>query len=131
MWWLPLRLRNHLRVAGYAGCDTADVEFVQKKLKKTGSVEDAGFFEGVEGAIFGDGAQGFAGDFHADVAAAATVELGHPDALFLEVGVDSAVHRLGHVAADTALFLGKTGAVNAATLVGHGEGDVADSGHSN
>ena len=59
----------------------------------------------------------------------ATVELGHPDALLLKVGVDRTVDSLGDVTTDTALLLGKTGAVNAAALMRHGKRDIADSGH--
>ena len=99
----------------------------ERQLKK--SVQDACLFERVERTVLGDGAQRLAGNLHADVATAATVELRHPDALLLKVGVDGAVHRLGDVATDTALLLSKTGAVDAATLVGHSERDVADSGH--
>ena len=116
---------------GYVRYDTAGKQCVQKnRTTNLKLVEDARFFERIESAVLGDSAQRLARDLHADVATAATVELGHPDALLLKVGIHSAVHRLGHVATDTALLFSKTGAVDAATLVGHSERDIADSGHN-
>ena len=99
----------------------------KKNPKK--SVEDTGLFQRVVGTVLGDGAESLAGKLHADETTLAAVELGHPDALLLEVGIHSAVYHLGDVATDTALLLGKTGAMNAAALVRHGKRDIADSGH--
>lgn len=97
--------------------------------KKCGSVKNPNFFQRVVRAVFGDGAQGFARNLHANVAALAAVKLGNPNTLLLEIGVHRAIHRLGDVATNTALFLSKTRAMNAAALVGHSKCDVADSGH--
>ena len=92
-------------------------------------VEDTGLLESIEGAVLRNGAESFAGELHADVAALATVELGNPDALFLQVRINCAVHHLGDVTTDTALLLGKTGTMNATALMRHGKCDIADSGH--
>ena len=92
-------------------------------------VEDTGLLEGIVSTVLGDGAQGFAGKLHANETTLAAVELGHPDALLLEVRIHSAVHHLRDVTTDTALLLGKTGAMNAAAFVRHGKRDIADSGH--
>ena len=103
--------------------------FKKNSKKQAKLIEDARFFQRIERAVLGDGTQSLAGKLHADIAAAAAVKLRHPDALLLKVGIDGTIDSLGHVATDTALFLGKTGAVNAATLVGHSERNIADSGH--
>ena len=107
--------------------DNQGCRSVQKKYRK--SVKDTCFLERVVGTVLGDGAQSLAGKLHAKVATLATVELGHPDTLLLEVGVNSAVHHFGDVTADTTLLLGKTGTMNAAALVRHGKCDVANTGH--
>ena len=107
--------------------DAGGSRSVQKKQQDL--VKNPGFLEGVVGAVLGDGTQSLAGKLHAEVATLATVELGHPDALLLEVGIHSAVHHLGDVTADTTLLLGKTGTMNAAALVRHGKCDVANTGH--
>ena len=99
-----------------------------KKVQKR-SIEDPCLLERVVSAVLGDGAQGFAGKLHANETTLAAVELGHPDALLLEVRIHSAVHHLRDVTTDTALLLGKTGAMNAAAFVRHGKRDIADSGH--
>ena len=98
-----------------------------KKVRKSG--QNADFFERVVGAVLGNSAQSLAGELHAKVATLATIELGHPDTLLLEVGVNSAVHHFGDVTADTTLLLGKTGTMDATALVRHGKCDVANTGH--
>ena len=100
---------------------------VQKKQQDL--VKNPGLLERVVGAVLGDSAQSLAGKLHAEIATLATVELGHPDALLLEVRIHSAVHYLGDVTADTALLLGKTGTMNATALVRHGKCDIANTGH--
>ena len=102
---------------------------LRSKKAEESLVKNPGLLEGVVGAVLGDSAQSLAGNLHAEVATLATVELGHPDALFLEVGIHGAVHHLGDVTADTTLLLGKTGTMNAAALVRHGKCDVANTGH--
>ena len=98
--------------------------------KKQGDlVKNPGFLERVVGAVLGNSAQSLAGELHAKVATLATVELGHPDTLLLKVRIYRTVHHLGDVTTDTALLLGKTGAMNAAAFVRHGKRDIADSGH--
>ncbi len=92
-------------------------------------VEDTGLLQRVVSTILGDGAQGLAGKLHANETTLAAVELGHPDTLLLKVRIYRAVHHLGDVTTDTALLLGKTGAMNAAAFVRHGKRDIADSGH--
>lgn len=92
-------------------------------------VEDTGLFQRIVCTVLGDGAQGLAGKLHADETTLAAVELGHPDTLLLKVRIYRTVHHLGDVTTDTALLLGKTGAMNAAAFVRHGKRDIADSGH--
>lgn len=99
-----------------------------KKVQKR-SIEDPCLLERVVSTVLGDGAQSLAGKLHADVTTAATIELRYPNALLLKVGVYRAVHSLSNVTTDTALLLGKTGAMNAAAFVRHGKRDIADSGH--
>ena len=94
-----------------------------------GLIENPSLLKHVVGAVLGDCAESLAGKLHADVTAATAIELGHPDTLLLKVGVDRTVDSLGDVTTDTALLLGKTGAVNAAALMRHGKRDIADSGH--
>ena len=103
----------------------------KKSAKKfrTGLIENPGLLQHVVGTVLGDRAESLAGKLHADVTTATTVELGHPDALLLKVGIDRTVDSLGDVATDTALLLGKTGTMNAAALVRHGKCDIADTGH--
>ena len=101
---------------------------VQKKFRQE-LIQDTGLLEHVVSAVLGDGTKSLAGKLHADVTAATTVELGHPDTLLLEVGVNSAVHHFGDVTADTTLLLGKTGTMDATALVRHGKRDIADTGH--
>ena len=108
--------------------DAGGSRSVQKKQQDL--VKDPGLLERVVGAVLGNRAQSLAGELHAKVATLATVELGHPDTLLLEVGVNSAVHHFGDVTADTTLLLGKTGAMNAAALVRHSKRNIADSGHN-
>ena len=108
--------------------DNRVCRFVQKKIQKR-SVEDPCFLERVVGTVLGNSAQGFAGKLHADVTATATVKLRHPNALLLEVGIHGTINSLGNVTTDTALYLGNTGAMNAAALVRHSKRDIADSGH--
>ena len=100
-----------------------------RSKKAEGLVKNPSFLERVVGTVLGDGAKSLAGNLHTQVATLTTVELGHPDALFLEVGIHGAVHHLGDVTADTALLLGKTGTVNATALVRHGKCDIANTGH--
>ena len=112
---------------GFASVDAGGNRSVQKKQQDL--VKNPGLLERVVGTVLGDGAESLAGKLHADETTLAAVELGHPDALLLEVGVNSAVHHFGDVTADTALLLGKTGTMNAAALVRHGKRDIADTGH--
>ena len=92
-------------------------------------VENPGLLEHVVGTVTGNRTKSLAGKLHADVTTAAAIELRHPNALLLKVGVDRTVDSLGDVTTDTALLLGKTGAMNAAALMRHGKRDIADSGH--
>ena len=107
--------------------DAGGSRSVQKKRQDL--VKNPGLLERVVGAVLGNSAQSLAGELHAKVATLATVELGHPDTLLLEVGVNSAVHHFGDVTADTTLLLGKTGTMDATALVRHGKRDIADTGH--
>ena len=106
---------------------TDDAAPFKKSTEK--SVKDTCLLERVVGTILGDGTQSLAGKLHADVATTATVELRNPYALLLKVGVYGTVNNFSDVTADTALLLGKTGAMNAAALVRHSKRDIANSGH--
>jgi len=97
---------------------------VQKKL-----VKDTCFLERIVGTVLGDSAQSLARKLHANITTAATVKLGHPYTLLLKVGVNGTVDNFSDVTADTALLLGKTGAMDAAALVRHSKRDIANSGH--
>ena len=129
-------IRTALRLPGVISpllgqIDSGRRRIVQKKVRKVsaGLIENPGLLENVVGTVLGDSAKSLAGKLHADVTAATTIELGHPDSLLLKVGVDRTVDSLGDVTTDTALLLGKTGAMNAAALMRHGKRDIADSGH--
>ena len=76
----------------------------------------------VEGAVFGDRFDRFAGESQFDV----VTELGHPDALVLKVRRNLAFHHLGDVTTDTAFFLGETGTMNASTAADVGTSDAAN-----
>ena len=99
-----------------------------KKNRKK-SVKNTGLFQRVVCTVLGDSAQSLAGKLHTDETTLAPIELRHPDALLLKVRIHGAVHHLRDVTTDTALLLGKTGAMNAAAFVRHGKRDIADSGH--
>ena len=76
----------------------------QLKIRDSATSDDSRFFEGHEGAVLVDGLERAAAelDFHE------LAELGHPDALALEIGRNRALHHLRDVTADTTLFLGQT-----------------------
>ena len=131
---IRVRFRTALRLPGsppFGLIDSRRSRTVQKKVQKncSGLIENPCLLEHVVGAVLGNSAESLAGKLHADVTAATTIELGHPNALLLEVGVDRTVDSLGDVTADTALLLGKTGAMDATALMRHGKRDIADSGH--
>ena len=107
--------------------DNRQCRSVQKKYRK--SVKDTCFLERVVGTVLGDSAQSLAGKLHANVATAATIQLRNPYTLLLKVGINGTVDNFSNVTADTALLLGKTGAMNAAALVRHSKRDIANSGH--
>lgn len=102
-------------------CDATEPPPVQKKS----ILQQTCRFKRVVCAVLRDRAQSFAGKFDANV----LVQLGHPNAFFLKVGIYRAVHGFRNVTTDTALFLGKTGAMNAATLVRNGTANETNSGH--
>ena len=106
---------------------TKDAAPFKKSTEK--SVKDTCFLERVVGTVLGDSAQSIAGKLHANVATAATIQLRNPYTLLLKVGINGTVDNFSNVTADTALLLGKTGAMNAAALVRHSKRDIADSGH--
>lgn len=56
-------------------------------------------------------------------------EFGNPDTLCLEVRRNLALHGLGNVTTDTALFLGETGTMDLASNSYFGTADAANSGH--
>src|SRR5690606_39627204 len=56
-------------------------------------------------------------------------ELGHPDALLTQVGLEPATHRFGDVTTDTALLLGAPAAMDFVAGANFGSGDLANSGH--
>src|SRR5262245_60015428 len=81
--------------------------------------------EGRVGTVLVDGLDGLGAQGKAHEA----IQLGHPDALGLKVRSDLALHDLGDVATDTALFLGETGTVDFAAGTDSASSDAADSGH--
>ncbi len=87
--------------------------------------DQTGFLQGGVGAVLVDGLDRLAAQGEAQPA----VQLGHPDALGLEVRSDLALHDLGHVATDTALFLGETGTIDTTARANSASSDAADTGH--
>lgn len=75
-----------------------------------------------EGTILVDGLQGAAAELNLHEAA----ELRNPDALGLQVRREGALHDLGDVTTDTALFLGETGAMDFTTGADAGSSDTAN-----
>lgn len=106
---------------------TGDAAPFKKSTEK--SVKDTCFLERIVGTVLGDSAQSLAGKLHANVATTATIQFRHPYTLLLQVGIYGTVDNFSYVTADTALLLGKTGAMNAAALVRHSKRDIANSGH--
>ena len=90
-------------------------------------LQEACFFQGVVRTVLVDCTQGFHRDFHTNELA----QFGNPDAFFLKIRITGTIDSLGHVATDTALFLGETGAVNATAGVRDRASDDADTGHGN
>ena len=89
------------------------------------TLNDAGFFERVVGAVFGQGLERTRGQLDRDVA----LQLGNEDALFLEVRLEDA-RRVGcDVRSNTAFFLGFTAAEDAGAARGDRAGDFTKSGH--
>lgn len=74
-----------------------------------------------------DRTQGLGGNLHFHE----LTEFRNPDALLLKVGENGTIDSLSDVTTNTALFLGKTGAMDTTTFVRHGTSDDANSGHGN
>ena len=76
---------------------------------ESGALDNAGFFQGLEGAVLGHGLEGTGGQLDRDV----TLQFGDVDALLFQVRLEDA-RRVGRdVRTDTALFLGFTATENA------------------
>ena len=79
------------------------------------------------GTVLVDRTQGLGGNLHFHE----LTEFRNPDALLLKVGENGTIDSLSDVTTNTALFLGKTGAMDTTTFVRHGTSDDANSGHGN
>lgn len=88
-------------------------------------LEQAGLLKRMEGAVLVDGLEGAAAEFEAHIAA----EFRNEDALALKIGRNLALYDLSHVTADTAFFLGQTGAVDSAARADAGSSDDTNTGH--
>ena len=85
-------------------------------------LDQAGFLQSREGAVFVDRFEGFAGGLDLDVA----TEFGDEHALGLEIGSDRTLDGFGHVATDTAFFLGETGTMDFAAHADTGTSDTTN-----
>ena len=80
------------------------------------------FDQSIEGAVFGDRFDRFAGETQFDI----VTEFGNPDAFVLKVWRNLALHHFGDVTTDTAFFLGETGTMNTTTAADVGTSDAAN-----
>ena len=88
-------------------------------------LDEARFFQRHESAVLVDGLQRAA----AQLDAHELVQLGNPNALGLKIRGNGALHHLGDVTTDTALFLGQTGTMDSAAGADAGSSDTANTGH--
>ena len=84
------------------------------------------FLQGRVSAVLVDRLDRLAAQGEADPAA----QLWNPDALGLKVRGNGALHHLGDVTTDTALFLGQTRTVDFAAGADAGSSDAANTGHN-
>src|SRR5690606_1184318 len=87
--------------------------------------DQARLLQRLVGAVLVDGLETTGAHPNAHVFA----ELGHPDALLTQVGLELATHRFGDVTTDTALLLGAPAAMDFVAGANFGSGDLANSGH--
>ena len=88
-------------------------------------LDEAGSGERLVGPVFGEGFEGAGRGFHGDE----FFQLGHPDALGLEVRLEIARSHGGDMHADTAFLLGETATMDFRSANGLGPGDAALSRH--
>jgi hypothetical protein len=102
--------------------------YLPKKLKLAEAearLDRAGFFQRFVGAVFIDCLQSAGSYAHANE----FFQFRYPDPVLVKIGPEPARHILGHVPADTALFLGHTAAMNDAAAHGFRTGDIANFRH--
>lgn len=100
---------------------------VKQRSKKESFLQETYFFKSVVSTVLVDRTQGLGGNLHFHE----LTEFRNPDALLLKVGENGTIDSLSDVTTNTALFLGKTGAMDTTTFVRHGTSDDANSGHGN
>jgi hypothetical protein len=93
--------------------------FRREERKK---LDQAGFLQSREGAVFVDRFEGFAGGLDLDVAP----EFGDEHALGLEIGSHRTFDGFRHVATDAAFFLGETGTMDFAAHADTGTSDTTN-----
>lgn len=97
---------------------------VQKKIL---FLQETYLFKSVVSTVLVDRTQSFGRNLHFHE----LTKFGNPNALFLKVGENGTIDSLSDVTTNTALFLGKTGAMDTTTFVRHGTSDDANTGHGN
>ena len=95
--------------------------------KKNLFLQETYLFKSVVRTVLVDCTQGLGRNLHFNELA----QFRNPDTLFLKIGINGTIDSLSDVTTNTALFLGKTGAMDTTTLVRHGTSDDANSGHGN
>src|SRR5687768_11697292 len=87
--------------------------------------DEASLFQRGVGAVLVDGLQGARGELHGHE----LLQLGHPDALGLQVGQEVTGGGSGHVLTDAALLLSETTTVNFASAKWLGSSHITNSAH--
>ena len=100
---------------------------VKQRSKKESFLQETYLFKSVVSTVLVDRTQVLGGNLHFHE----LTEFRNPDALLLKVGENGTIDSLSDVTTNTALFLGKTGAMDTTTFVRHGTSDAANSGHGN
>jgi len=86
---------------------------------------DTGLLQCAVGSVFVDGLEPACAHSNADE----LLNLGHPDAVLMQIRMKFAPHILGHVTSDATLFFGQTTAMNDAAARNAGPGDTANLRH--
>ena len=107
--------------------EALEFKWCKNVQKKESFLQETYLFKSVVSTVLVDRTQGLGGNLHFHE----LTEFRNPDALLLKVGENGTIDSLSDVTTNTALFLGKTGAMDTTTFVRHGTSDDANSGHGN